>query len=369
MTIIKKPFYTLLILGFGMNLAAQDLYQSRETAITNAIEKVSPAVASITVTQIKQYATRPSMFRDPFFDQFYPYQLYNQKVQGIGSGVVISPDGYVLTNNHVVEDAMEIIVTLPGGEELEADIIGLDSVTDLALLKLNGNRFPYADLGDSDSIIVGEWVIALGNPFGLFELNNQPTATAGIVSAINMDFRQKKAVVHQDMIQTDASINRGNSGGPLVNSLGEIIGINTFIYTGSDYASGSVGIGFAIPINKAKAIAEELKNNGQIDRSYNTGLQVQPLTERLARHLDIKRTSGVIIIEVEDNSTADQVGLKAGDIIISVEGKSVNDARDIKRIITENDLRPGDKLNMRIYREGKIFSVRLSLGKIENNYW
>ncbi len=349
---------------------AEDLYQSRETAITRTIEKVSPAVASISVTQIKQYAARPSLFRDPFFDQFYPYQLYKQKVKSTGSGVVISPDGYILTNNHVVENAMEVVVTLPGGKEYEADIIGSDAVTDLALLKLNGNSFPYADLGDSDSIIIGEWVIALGNPFGLFELNNQPTATAGIVSAINMDFGQRESGnVYQDMIQTDASINHGNSGGPLVNSNGEVIGINTFIYTGSEYTSGSVGVGFAIPINKAKVIAEELKNNGLIDRSYNTGLQVQPLTERLARHLDLRRTSGVIIIEVEENSTADQVGLEPGDIIISVEGKSIKDTKDIKRIISENDLRPGDKLNMRISRDGKIFSVKLSLGKIENNYW
>ena len=366
----KKIISFLLLISSGYLCAQPELYQSRETAITTAIKKVSPAVASISVTQIKQYATRSPFIRDPFFEQFYPYQLYKQKVKSTGSGVVISPDGYILTNNHVVEDATEVVVTLPGGKEFESEIIGLDPVTDLALLKLNGNDFPFADLGDSDDTIIGEWVVALGNPFGLFELNNQPTATAGIISALNMDFGQNQSgKVFQDMIQTDASINHGNSGGPLVNSNGEVIGINTFIYTGSDMTSGSVGVGFAIPINKAKIIAEELKTNGQIDRSYNTGLQVQPLTERMAKHLDLKRKSGVIIIEVEPNSTADQIGLIPGDVIISVEGRSIKNTVDIKRIISENDLRPGDKLRMKIYRDGKLFSVKLSLGRIENNYW
>ncbi|MBC8215089.1 MAG: trypsin-like peptidase domain-containing protein [Candidatus Marinimicrobia bacterium] len=361
--------FLVLFLFISTGSAQWGPTQSRQNAITRAIESVSPAVASVNVIQVKRYAAR-SPFGNPFFQQFFPYELYRQRVKSSGSGVVISPDGYVLTNNHVIEDAVEVVVTLPGGEEYDATVIGTDYITDLALLKLDGHNFPYASLGDSDNMIIGEWVIALGNPFGLFEMSNQPTATAGIVSAINMDFGGRDSgKSFQDMIQTDAAINPGNSGGPLVNSLGEVIGINTFIFTGSDATRGSVGIGFAIPINKAKEIAEELKNNGQIDRSYNTGLQVQPLTERMARHLGISRTSGVIIVEVAANSTADKAGLEPGDVIVSVNDQIVNNADNIKDIILENDLRPGDRLHMKIQRDDKTYTVKLKLGKLENSYW
>ena len=218
---------------------------SRETAITRAIEKVGPAVASINV---EQHVSSVSF--DPFFGFIYPREIYPMKSSG--SGVVISPDGFVMTNYHVIENADKISVTLSGGAEYEAEIVGSDITSDLALLKLDGSEFPYAQLGNSQDLLIGEWVIALGNPFQLFSISNKPSASVGIISATNMDFgRLKSGKVFQDMIQTDAAINHGNSGGPLVNALGEVIGINTFIYTGSDYAQGSVGIGFAIPINSA----------------------------------------------------------------------------------------------------------------------
>ena len=205
-----------------------------------------------------------------------------------GSGVVISPDGYVITNSHVVENAREVFVSLQGGKEFSAEIIGIDHISDVALLKLDGRDFPYASLANSDDLIIGEWVIALGNPLGLFEINNQPTATVGIISAVEMNFGEMKGgQVYKDMIQTDAAINMGNSGGPLVNSEGKVIGINTFIYTGSSYSEGSIGIGFAIPINRAKRIVEELKNTGRVDRSYKTGLTVQPLTPRIALYMEL----------------------------------------------------------------------------------
>jgi serine protease Do len=357
----------LIILIFNYSSAQSDIEESRYTAITRAIEKVSPAVASINVIQVKEFQTSP-LFNDPFFRNFFPYELHRERVKSSGSGVVVSPDGYVITNYHVIENALEIIVTLPGGEEYEAEIIGTDRMTDLSILKLAGRNFPYAEIGNSDELMIGEWVVALGNPYGLFDVNDQPSATAGIVSALNMDFGKVEAGrTYQDMIQTDAAINPGNSGGPLVNSLGQVIGINTFIFTGSGYSQGSIGIGFAIPINKAKTIAEELKVSGRIDRSYATGLQVQPINERIARYLDIPFTRGVIVVEVEPNSTADRVGIKAADVIVSVNGERVNNANDIKNIISNNDLRPGDQLQLRIFRDGDYLNVQMTLGSIEND--
>ena len=217
-----------IILFSCIVLEGNDISSSRETAITHAINKVGPAVASINV---EQHISSISL--DPFLGFIYPKEIYPMKSSG--SGVVISPDGFVLTNSHVVENADKISSTLSGGYEYDAEIIGSDETTDLALLKLNGDSFPFIQLGDSDNLIIGEWVIALGNPFQLFSVSNKQTATVGIISSNHMDFgRQKSGKVFQDMIQTDDAINPGNSGGPLVNALGEVIGINTFIFTGSD---------------------------------------------------------------------------------------------------------------------------------------
>ncbi|MFQ6674269.1 MAG: S1C family serine protease, partial [Fidelibacterota bacterium] len=198
---LTVPF--LLVTVLSLVHASSDIRESRQTAITRAIEKVGPAVASINVIQVKEYF--PSqLFNDPFFEFWFPEELYHQRVKSLGSGVVISPDGYILTNQHVVEGAIEIIVTLPGGKEYQADIVGDDRTTDIAVLKIEGKGLPYAKLGNSDDIIIGEWVIALGNPFGLFDVNKQPTATAGIVSAVNLDFgKEYSGRVYQGMIQTD----------------------------------------------------------------------------------------------------------------------------------------------------------------------
>ncbi len=355
----------LTILLFSQVIHAQDsIYESRESAITRAIKKVSPAVASINVVQLREYSTN-SLFDDPFFRQLFPYELHRERVKSTGSGVVISPDGYVITNQHVIENALETVVTLPGGEEYTAETIGVDKVTDLALLKLEGSNFPYADIGDSDDLIIGEWAIALGNPFGLFDVNDEPTATAGIISAVDMDFgtMESSGRVYQDMIQTDAAINPGNSGGPLVNSLGEVIAINTFIFSGSNYSEGSIGIGFAIPIKKAQAIAAELQNYGKIDRTYSTGIQVQPMNERISNYLEIPFSNGAIVVDVDRNSAAENAGIKSSDIIVSVNSIKVNSALDIKDVIVTNDLRSGDKLRLRIYRDGKYQNVILKLAR------
>ena len=339
--------------------------ESRHTAITRAIESVEPAVASISVVQLRDVYNSFSRGRDPFFDFFFPERSRKKEVRSSGSGVVISPDGYVMTNFHVIENATEVMVTLPGGEEYEAEIIGTDFITDLALLKLRGRDFPYATLGDSDDLIIGEWAIALGNPFGLFDISKQPTATAGIISAMDMDFGFQSGKIYKDMIQTDAAINRGNSGGPLVNSLGEVIGINTFIYTASQFAEGSIGIGFAIPINLAKDIAEELKVSGKVDRSFSTGLSVERLTEEVAEYLDVPIRQGVIVVEVEKSSNAQKAGVEVGDIITDVNGQKIRSSREILKIIKESDLRSGNKIKLKIYRDGKTLTKYLILASVK----
>ena len=365
---INKILIVLFLIGNFLN-SQEDLYSSRYNAITRAIQNISPAVASVNVIQLKEIA-RKSPFSDPFFEFFFPYELHREKVKSSGSGVVISPDGYVLTNYHVIENAHEIIVTLPGGEEYKSEIIGKDRFTDLALLKMEGSNFPYADLGNSDDLIIGEWVIALGNPYGLFDVSDQPTATVGIISALNMDFgQQESGQIFQDMIQTDAAINPGNSGGPLVNGLGEIVGINTFIYTGSNYSQGSIGISFAIPINRAKQIAEELKNKGRIDRNYSTGLQVQSLNKRVARYLNLPFVKGVIVVEVEKGSSGDKAGIEIEDIILAVNGVQITSAQDIKNVILDQDIRSGDRITVKIYRDGVRKQVRLKLEKVNNSYY
>ena len=349
----------LLLLYIAVALPGQpNVDNSRTTAITRAIEKVGPAVACINVQQnVSAYSTS-----DPFFRYFFPPEIYPMKSSG--SGVVISPDGYVLTNTHVVENASKISVTLSGGDEYDAEVIGVDKTSDLALLLLNGNNFPFVEMGDSDDLIIGEWVIALGNPFELFSVSNQPTASVGIISANHMDFGMQKESgrVLQNMIQTDAAINPGNSGGPLVNSEGKVIGINTFIFTGSNYNRGSIGIGFAIPINTAKRIAKELKTSGSIDRSFTTGLVVQPLTRSLIRHLNIPFRDGVIVVHVDKNSSAQKAGIAIGDIIITAAGNKVNSPSDIRDIIAEKDLRSGDTIKFKIFRENAYLNIRLKLG-------
>ena len=336
---------------------ADEISKSRETAITRAIEKVGPAVASINVEQHIS-----SVSYDPFFGFMYPREIYPMKSSG--SGVVISPDGFVMTNHHVIENADKVTVTLSGGDEYEAEIIGSDETSDLALIKLSGSDFPYAELANSDDLLIGEWVIALGNPFELFSISNKPSASVGIISATNMDFgMQKSGKVLQDMIQTDAAINPGNSGGPLVNAMGQVIGINTFIFTDYEHFRGSVGIGFAIPINSARRIAEELRMTGEIDRGYSTGLIVQSVTRSISRYLDIPFVKGVIIVEVNQGSRADMTGLEPGDVILSVNGEDVNKPSDIRTVILENDLRSGDKVTLQIFRNGNYKKVKMRLGK------
>lgn len=361
------PSVVILLVGVTtvVTLArpTDDIDRSRKTAITQAISEVGPSVASINVIQVREYFRSP-FFNDPFFQFLFPEQPYRQQIKSLGSGIVISPDGYIITNQHVIEGANEIVVTLPGGNEYQAEIIGEDATTDIAVLKIDGKRLQPSRLGNSDDLIIGEWVIALGNPFGLFDINKQPTATVGIVSAVNLDFgREFSGRVYQEMIQTDASINQGNSGGPLCNSNGEVIGVNTFIFTGGGFSEGSIGIGFAIPINRARSIAEELKKYGKIDRSFTTGLKVQPVDRPLARYLGLPRIGGVIITEVERGSTAEKAGLRIGDVVFKVNNRQVNSKGEILRVIEEDYLRAGDEIKIEYFRDGKDRRASLKLSQ------
>lgn len=351
---------------FSFLISGTDISLSRGNAITNAIELVSESVVGVNVTKIKKQ--RMSPFFDPFWDDFFP-QPRSYKVESFGSGVIISQDGYIVTNEHVIKNASEIIITTVGGEKYEAEIVGKDDLTDIALLKIEENSLPKAKLGNSDDLIIGEWAIALGNPLGLFNVSNQATATAGIISGTNMDFGQKQSGrVYQNMIQTDASINPGNSGGPLINSIGEVIGINTFIMTGGSYSQGSIGIGFAIPINLVNDIVQELKEKGEIQRNYITGIQVQDLDSMMRKYLKLAVDYGVIITNIDANSSGQRAGLLVGDVILKVNDKKIKKSSDIIRIIDEGLYRTGDSVEITILRNNFTYKIMLKLEGEKSNW-
>jgi len=359
---IRQKIIWIWFCILGNLVLSQHLNQSRRTAITQAIQKVTPAVVGINVIQIQRY--RSTIYNDPLWSFMFPEQMNRRSIQSLGSGFIVNSDGIVYTNAHVVENAAEIKVTLNDGNSYFAKLIGIDELSDIAVLDIEGANFPYAELGDSEDIIVGELAIAIGNPFGLFDLAHSPTATAGIVSALNLDFgKQDGGRVYQEMIQTDASINSGNSGGPLVNANGEVIGMNTFIFTGGGYSQGSIGIGFAVPINRVKKIGDELLKHGKVDRSFNTGLSVQSVDRFLAQYLGLSNPHGVIITDIEKNSPGEKAGLKIGDVIFSVNNNSVNSQREIMNIIDENFMRAGDSLDLEVYRNRDTIKKQILLGE------
>lgn len=330
----------------------------RQNAITRAVERVSPSIVGINVEEVRQIQN--PFFDDPFFRQFFGEQHpQKQIVRGLGSGFIISEDGYILTNDHVAGNATKISVTLTTGETVEAKLIGADPNTDVALLKIDKDGLPAVTFGNSDNVIIGEWVIALGNPFGLFEINDKPTVTVGVLSASGMKVNADGKRVYKDMLQTDAAINSGNSGGPLINALGEVIGMNTIIYTGSSYSSGSIGIGFAISINRVKKIMEELKENGKISRDFNPGFRIQGIDEQIAKYYNLKDKYGVIVTQVVKNGSADNAGLKPEDIILSANGEKIRNEQDLVMVV--NDMRKGDILKMEIVRSGDKKNIEMKL--------
>jgi serine protease Do len=344
------------------NNLQDEINNSRRNIITQTVEKVSPAVVGINVIEIRQYRDPFSyFFDDPFFRQFFGDRgNYRQRVQGLGSGYIISPDGYIVTNDHVAGNASEITVTLTDGSHYKAEIVGTDPTSDICLLKIDGSNLPYLELGNSDDVIIGEWVIALGNPFGLFELNDKPTVTVGVISATGMNLEPINNRYYINMIQTDAAINGGNSGGPLVNSLGQVIGMNTLIFTAGG-VQGNIGLGFAIPINKVKRIVSELKEKGKIDRDFQIGMSIQSIDEGIARYYDLKSTKGVIVTRVVPNSPADDAGIKTGDIILEVEGYKINNEKTIFGVFQE--FRVGQTITLKILRDNSELTKRMKLVK------
>ena len=364
---LQNDFYTS---SNGSNVSLTSLEQakrfndeitnSRENIITNTVQKVSPAIVGINVIEIRQYRDPfSSFFDDPFFRQFFGNRgNSSQKVQGLGSGYIISPDGYIVTNDHVAGNATEITITMTDGSHHEAKIIGSDPVSDICLLKIDGDNLPYVELGNSNDIIIGEWVIALGNPFGLFELNDKPTVTVGVISATGMNLEPINDRYYLNMIQTDAAINGGNSGGALVNSIGQVIGMNTLIYTAGG-VQGNIGLGFAIPIDKVKRIVTELKTNGKIDRDFQIGMSIQSIDAGIMRYYDLKSNKGVIITKVLPNTPAENAGLKSGDIITEIDGYKISNEQTIFGVFQE--FRAGQEIEVKIIRENSELTKKMKL--------
>ncbi len=343
------------------------LYRSRETAITRAVREVSPAVVSINVLEVQRVLYRDpfaDFFNDPIWEFFFGgprSRIIERQIHAIGSGFIISPDGYIVTNDHVVGNATKITVSFPDGRAMDAELVGTDPVTDIALLKVNPDRpLPYLRFSKNKPI-VGEWVIALGNPYGLFEAA-PPTVTVGVVSAVGRNLPAQNGRLYRDMIQTDAAINQGNSGGPLVNALGEVIGMNAAIYTET---GGSVGIGFAIPAHKIQRIVAELKEKGYVDRSYYTGLYVRDLTSRIAQALGVPDTRGVFVTDVDPGSPADEAGLRPYDVIVSFGGTPIANSDELRARLF--DFRPGDRVQVGVLRDGKRLTLEMRIGRQQSS--
>ncbi len=309
------------------------LSESRRTAIVRAAELVSPSVVSVVVTQVQVVTYDPfaGLGLDNFFRDFFPPRQFRQEAKSMGSGVIISEDGDIITNAHVVRNATQIKVTLPSNQEFDAELEGIDNVRDLALLKVRAKNLPSAPLGNSDDLMIGEWAIAFGNPFGFLLEDAQPTVTVGVISALHRDVKTGHGQVMSDMIQTDAAINPGNSGGPLVNAAGEVIGINTFIFT---HSGGSEGIGFARPINDVKQFVAEVRGTAATPRSISTrlGCSVANIESRLRARFNLSYDRGVVITEVSSKGIAQAMGLAPGDVILMAQGRVVRDAASFQKI-------------------------------------
>jgi serine protease Do len=337
---------------------ADALLSSRDNALVRATRAVAPCVVGIVVTQIQ--VVRNPYYTDDFFDFFFGPDLlprYRQ-VESIGSGFVIRGDGMILTNYHVIQNAAKLYVNFPDGRRIEGKIVGADERSDIAVVSVNDGDFRSVKFGDSDNSMIGEWAIAIGNPFLNFINDAHPTVTVGVVSALNRNFAPAEGVYYQGMLQTDAAINPGNSGGPLVNAAGEVIGINTFIFTGSTNNKGSIGIGFAIPINRARRVADEIIRYGR-RRDVWTGIAVQNLDRSLARAFGTARDEGVVIASVEHKSPGEAAGVKTGDIISRLGSRRIESHADIDGFFL--DYFVGDTVHMDIIRSGNHQTLPLIL--------
>ena len=379
----KKRFKTILIallmvgtmlgVGYGVSLAVKHSDTAGSTGSTvsetpmipanfsELAEKVRPGVVNIQVVKkvknidfgFRHFSGTPFGEKDPFGDFFGPFSEENPpkgfEQRGVGSGFIMNRDGYILTNNHVVEDADQIKVKLANGKEYDGKVVGRDPKTDLALIKVKASSdLQPLHLGNSDDLKVGSWVVAVGSPFGL-----EQTVTAGIVSAKG---RVIGSGPYDNFIQTDASINPGNSGGPLINMKGEVVGINTAML-----ASGH-GIGFAIPINMAKEIAPQLQEKGHVTRGW-LGVSIQEVTPALAKSFDLKEEKGALVAQVFSGSPAEKAGIEQGDVIVEFDGKKVTDSKDLPRIVASTPV--GKAVTIKLLRNGKALDRQVRVGEME----
>ena len=321
---------------------------STQRAFSNVSKKVTPSVVNISTVSRKKLV-QPFFEANPFFEDFFGAPQ-TRRDKSLGSGFLISKDGYIVTNDHVVRDAESIQVKLSNDKVYDAKVIGGDQKTDIAVIKINAADLPAAVLGDSDKLEVGQWAIAIGNPFGL-----DRTMTVGVISATG---RSNMGIeTYENFIQTDASINPGNSGGPLLNVYGEVIGINTAIV-----AAGQ-GIGFAIPVNMAKPVFSQLIQKGSVSRGY-MGVTIQPVTEELAQSFGLKEAKGALVNDVIKGGPADKAGIRQGDVIIALNGKEVKDPSHLQRQVAEAGI--GTVAKLSIFRDGKALEVGITLASADS---
>ncbi len=356
-----------LMLAFTATVSQAAAPLNAPPSFSDVAKKVSNEVVNIKVTSTKkvspqnygQYFQNPWGQQDDsqndqndFFQRFFGNSVPREyKQTSLGSGFIVGKEGYIVTNNHVVDDATDITVTLKDGKEYPATVVGKDKNTDIALIKINADEpLTVAELGDSDALNVGDWVVAIGSPFGYAQ-----TVTAGIISAKGRVIGEGP---YDDFLQTDASINPGNSGGPLIDMNGKVIGINTAI------VDIGTGIGFAIPINLAKGVVAQLKANGSVTRGW-LGVSIQDLTNELAKYYGMKDKKGALVASVEPGDPADKAGIKAQDIIVEMDGKKVEDSRDLTRMVA--DIPVGSKTDVVVIRDGKTMKFKVEIGKRPEN--
>ena len=333
-------------------------------SFADIIEKASPAVVKISMTRIikasEQQGNNPFL-SDPFFRQFFGgpgLRPRDQREQGLGSGVIVSPSGYILTNNHVVEKATSLKVALLDGRQLTGKVVGTDPQTDVAVVKINANDLPTLPFANSDSARVGDLCFAIGNPFG-----QEHTVTMGIVSAKNRTLDRGTYI--QNFIQTDAAINPGNSGGALINARGELIGMNTAILSGGGNSAfggeaGNIGIGFAVPSNLAKSVMEQIEKNGKVSRGY-MGVELGQVTADEAPLLGLKEPEGAIVGKVTPGAPGEKGGLKPGDVITAIDGKKVHGSDDLTMEVISRS--PGSTVTLDVIRDNKPIKVSVTLGQ------
>ncbi len=323
-------------------------------AFSEIVSVVSPAVVNISTTKVFKRDTDP-LLEDPFFDFFRPFHDFRipkkWKEQSLGSGVIVSADGYIITNNHVVEKSDEIKVTLLDKRSFRGRIIGSDPKTDIAIVKIDANNLPMVPWGDSEKLRVGEFVLAIGNPYGLSH-----TVTMGIISAVG---RANVGIAdYEDFIQTDAAINPGNSGGPLVNIKGELIGINTAIFSRT---GGYQGIGFAVPSNMVRPLMSQLIQKGKIIRGW-LGVTIQEMTPELSRKFSLEKSRGALVSDVAKRSPAEKAGIMRGDILLELDGKEIRDVASLRNMVAQSKV--GSDVSIKLLRSGKEYTVRLIIAEL-----